>query len=174
MRKKLVLCLICFFCLSMLFGCGTSSDGNDKDPYSGQEMTENQTNTNDNNDGNNNDGVVGDIVDGAEDVVEDIGTAFSNLITDATDLREVDYTPLEERRGEMTEDMVAYLDLMKLEKEAPSMVASDEEGRRTIGLTLSEMLERGVLFENHIKKYPNGKTTFPLSGRFGQRTECWS
>ena len=39
------------------------------------------------------------------------------------------------------------------------MTMSDEENRMTIGLTLSEMLERAVLFEQHIEKYPNNVST---------------
>lgn len=59
----------------------------------------------------------------------------------------------------MPEDMIAFMDLMKLEAESPSMVMSDEENRKVINMTLSEMLERAALFEQHIEKYPNHVTT---------------
>ena len=39
------------------------------------------------------------------------------------------------------------------------MVMSDEENRRVINMTLSEMLERALLFEQHLQKYPNDVTT---------------
>ena len=59
----------------------------------------------------------------------------------------------------MPEDMIAFMDLMKLEAETPSMVMSSEENRKVIGMTLSEMLERALLFEHHIEKYPDAVTT---------------
>ena len=39
------------------------------------------------------------------------------------------------------------------------MVMSDKENRKVINMTLSEMLERAALFEQHIEKYPNHVTT---------------
>lgn len=55
----------------------------------------------------------------------------------------------------MPEDMIAFMELMRLEGDTPSMAMSNEENRKVINMTLSEMLERALLFEQHLVKYPN-------------------
>ena len=59
----------------------------------------------------------------------------------------------------MPEDMIAFMDLMRLEGDTPSMVMSDEENRKVINMTLAEMLERARLFEQHLEKYPNSTSS---------------
>ncbi len=59
----------------------------------------------------------------------------------------------------MPEDMIAFMDLMRLEGDTPSMAMSDEENRKVINMTLSELLERARLFEQHLEKYPNNVST---------------
>ena len=65
----------------------------------------------------------------------------------------------------MPEDMIAFMDLMRLEGDTPSMIMSDKENRKVINMTLSEMLERALLFEQHLEKYPNEVSSEP-------RQEC--
>lgn len=91
--------------------------------------------------------------------VADVERFFSGLLSFGDDIRNIDFTGLNDSRQYMSEDMVAFMDLMKLEHEAPSMVLSDEENRKVINMTLSEMLERALLFEKHLEKYPNHVTT---------------
>lgn len=89
----------------------------------------------------------------------DVKNFFSGLLGFGDDVRNIDFTRLESSRQYMPEDMIAFSDLMKLEADTPSMVMSDEENRRVINMTLSEMLERALLFEQHLQKYPNDVTT---------------
>ena len=91
--------------------------------------------------------------------VADVERFFSGLLSFGDDIRNIDFTGLNDSRQYMSEDMVAFMDLMKLEHEAPSMAMSDEENRKVINMTLSEMLERALLFEKHLEKYPNHVTT---------------
>lgn len=90
---------------------------------------------------------------------EDVEYFLGGLLNFGNDVRDIDFSKLEESRQYMPEDMIAFMDLMKLERESPSMVMSNEENRKVIGLTLSEMLERGLLFEQHLDKYPDNVTT---------------
>lgn len=89
----------------------------------------------------------------------DVERFFSGLLSFGNDIRNIDFTGLNDSRQYMPEDMVAFMDLMKLENEAPSMAMSDQENRKVINMTLSEMLERALLFEKHLEKYPNHVTT---------------
>ncbi len=91
--------------------------------------------------------------------VADVERFFSGLLSFGDDIRNIDFTGLNDSRQYMPEDMVAFMDLMKLENETPSMAMSDEENRKVINMTLSEMLERALLFEQHLEKYPNHVTT---------------
>ena len=167
----------------MLSACGGNNEGN-KDPLTGQEQTsevatENassteQTDTSmtdefDNLLGQQNDpnGVIDYInmnIGNAGNM--DVERYLTGLLGYGENIRDIDFTRLEESRQHMPEDMVAFMELMKLEKESPSMTMSDEENRMTIGLTLSEMLERAVLFEQHIEKYPNNVSTEAASGLY--------
>jgi uncharacterized protein (DUF427 family) len=89
----------------------------------------------------------------------DVEYFFKGLFGFGTDIRDLDFTSLESSRQYMPEDMIAFTELMRLESDTPSMVMSDEENRRVINMTLSEMLERALLFEQHIEKYPDNVTT---------------
>lgn len=89
----------------------------------------------------------------------DVERFFSGILSFGDDIRDIDFAGLNDSRQYMPEDMVAFMDLMKLEGEAPSMAMSDEENRKVINMTLSEMLERALLFEKHLEKYPNHVTT---------------
>lgn len=169
--------------------CGRKDKVNDnQDPLTGQttqspEST--QEGSNDGNSGENGDGAVGDgsgdysefdamigdegtdpnhIIDYINTNIVSAGAAdverfFSGILSFGNDIRNIDFTGLNESRQYMPEDMVAFMDLMKLENETPSMAMSDEENRKVINMTLSEMLERALLFEKHLEKYPNHVTT---------------
>lgn len=89
----------------------------------------------------------------------DVERFFSGILSFGNDIRNIDFTGLNDSRQYMPEDMVAFMDLMKLENDTPSMAMSDEENRKVINMTLSEMLERALLFEKHLEKYPNHVTT---------------
>ncbi|MBQ6787496.1 MAG: bacteriocin immunity protein [Lachnospiraceae bacterium] len=176
MKKKVVLLLMSITCCAMLSACGGNNEEN-TDPLTGQEqtteiatedvpMTEqagtNMTDEFDSLLGQPNDanGVIDYIntnIANAGDM--DVDRYLTGLLGYGDNIRDIDFTRLEESRQHMPEDMVAFMELMKLEAESPSMTMSDEENRMTIGLTLSEMLERAVLFEQHIEKYPNNVST---------------
>lgn len=87
--------------------------------------------------------------------VSDVKRFFTGLLGFGDDIRNIDFTGLEDSRQYMPEDMIAFMDLMRLESDTPSMVMSNEENRKVINMTLSEMLERARLFEQHLEKYPN-------------------
>lgn len=176
MKKKVVLLLMSITCCAMLSACGGNNEEN-KDPLTGQEQTSeattegassteqaeaNMTDEFDNLLGQPNDanGVIDYInsnIVNAGDM--EVDRYLTGLLGYGNNIRDIDFTRLEESRQHMPEDMVAFMELMKLEKESPSMTMSNEENRMTIGLTLSEMLERAVLFEQHIEKYPNNVST---------------
>lgn len=91
--------------------------------------------------------------------ISDVEHLFTGLLGFGDDIRNIDFARLEDSRQYMPEDVIAFMDLMKIESEKPSMVMEDTENRRVINMTLSEMLERAVLFEQHLKKYPDNVTT---------------
>ena len=145
----------------MLSACGGGNKEN-KDPLTGQEQTSEAategaslTEQADTNMTDEFDTLLGQPND-ANGVIDYINTNISNasdmeverymtgLLGYGNSIRDIDFSRLEESRQYMPEDMVAFMELMKLEKESPSMTMSNEENRMTIGLTLSEMLERAV------------------------------
>ena len=173
MKKKIVTTLLCITSCLVLASCGQK--GNEgKDPLTGEEQSQTQessseeeTQTGDNRDF---DTVVSEASQPSEimDYLntnlpnasnEDTTRYLSGLLGYGDDIRNIDFTQLEDSRQYMPEDMIAFMDLMKLETETPSMVMSTEENRKVIGMTLSEMLERALLFEHHIEKYPDAVTT---------------
>jgi len=177
--------IACALTLS-LSACGKKDKVNEnQDPLTGEDTntqettqtnTENGDNNGDNNGGNSGDfsdfdAMIGDENTSPNDIMDYINTNivsagaadverfFSGLLSFGDDIRNIDFTGLDDSRQYMPEDMIAFMDLMKLEAESPSMVMSDEENRKVINMTLSEMLERAALFEQHIEKYPNHVTT---------------
>lgn len=178
MKKKIILLVMCVTCCTMFSACGNNNNNNENtDPLTGQEQTTEiaqddvpmgeNANTGSDNDfdtllgqENNANGVIDYINTNIVGATEnDINRFFTGLLGYGNNIRDIDFTRLDESRQYMPEDMVAFMELMKLETESPSMVMSDEENRMTIGLTLSEMLERALLFEQHIEKYPNSAST---------------
>lgn len=173
MKKKIVITMLCITSCFVLASCGKK--GNErKDPLTGEEQSQTQesssqeeTQTGDNRDF---DTVVSEASQ-PSDIIDYINTNLPNasngetgrylsgLLEFGNDVRDIDFTQLEDSRQYMPEDMIAFMDLMKLEAETPSMVMSSEENRKVIGMTLSEMLERALLFEHHIEKYPDAVTT---------------
>lgn len=176
MKKKVVVTLLGVMCCAMLYGCGRGNNDANQDPLTGEEMTTEITTENvplDNQAGTADefDQLLGQDTTDATGIIDyintNIGTAaendvrrfFTGLLNFGDDIRNIDFTGLEASRQYMPEDMIAFSELMKLEADSPSMVMSDGENRREIGLTLSEMLERALLFEHHIEKYPDEVST---------------
>lgn len=179
--KKLTAAAViaCTLALS-LSACG-SKKGNvneNQDPLTGEDMSDTAASDEDN--GNEGEGggdysefdaMINDENTNPNDIMDYINTNivsagvadverfFSGLLGFGDDIRDIDFTGLEDSRQYMPEDMIAFMDLMKLEADTPSMVMSDEENRRVINMTLSEMLERALLFEQHLEKYPDNVTT---------------
>lgn len=178
MKKRIKLACVSIACVCLLAACGTTDNnsGNaneNKDPLTGDEISDTQeTQTQiDSADGmlstaDEFDGILNES-DNPSDVIDyinnNIGNAAENdvkkflngILNFGDDIRNIDFTRLDESKQYMPEDMIAFMELMKLEADTPSMVMSDEENRKVIGLTLSEMLERALLFEQHLQKYPN-------------------
>lgn len=183
MKKKcLVMCIGITFCL-LLAGCGKTNGNQGKDPLTGTEKTSSadesasQTSSQDEgiiggNGGNGQnfeellgqEGNSSDIIDYINNNIESASDAdarryIGGLLGYGDNIRDIDFTMLNESRQYMPEDMIAFMELMKLESDTPSMVASDEGNGKVIGLTLSEMLERALLYEQHLEKYPNEVTS---------------
>ncbi len=183
---KAVLAALCFACALSTSACGKKDNRNEgKDPITGadqsqtNESSDNEGSNEGNNEGGSNaadgdysefDAMIGDqntdpnqIIDYintniAGAAVSDVKNFFTGLLGFGDDIRNIDFTQLEGSRQYMPEDMIAFMDLMRLEGDTPSMIMSDEENRRVINMTLSEMLERARLFEQHLEKYPDGVT----------------
>ncbi len=175
--------------MTLAFGvtaCGSGKVNENKDPLTGEDMSqqESQSSENAGSEGSSEDGsgesagdlsafdeMLKDERNDANSIIDYINTNIvgagadevkklvSGLLSFGDDIRNIDFTRLDDSRQYMPEDMVAFMDLMKLEADTPSMVMSDEENRRVINMTLSEMLERARLFEQHIEKYPDAVTT---------------
>ncbi len=173
MKKKLVLLALGISCSILVVGCGMGNK--EQDPLTGEEMTNEQITEepvamDDNVVDRDFDTILGtatsptEIIDyintnivGATET--DVRRFFEGLFGYGDNIRDIDFTALEQSRQHMPEDMIAFMDLMRLERDTPSMVTSNENDRMEIGLTLSEMLERALLFEEHIKKYPDSAST---------------
>ena len=173
MKKKVVITVLCVMSCFMLASCGKK--GNEgKDPLTGEEQNqaEESSSTEESQTGDNRDfDTVLSEASQPMEIMDYINTNLPNasnedtnrylggLLSFGNDVRDIDFTQLEDSRQYMPEDMIAFMDLMKLEAETPSMVMSTEENRKVIGMTLSEMLERALLFEQHVEKYPDNVTT---------------
>jgi hypothetical protein len=179
LMQKITLTALCTSCVLSLSACGNNNTTNeDKDPLTGDEVTENnESETADGNETGWNgdygefDTMINDENTNPNDIIDYINTNivsagandveyfFKGLLGFGSDVRDIDFTGLESSRQYMPEDMIAFTELMRLESDTPSMVMSDEENRRVINMTLSEMLERALLFEQHLEKYPDNVTT---------------
>lgn len=179
--QKTVLMAVCLTCALSMSACGFNKKNNqnnqNNDPLTGEQMSEtDESNTSQgmNTTGGNYaefDTMINDENTNPNDIINYINTNivsagvndveyfFRGLLGFGNDIRNIDFTGLEESRQYMPEDMIAFMDLMKLEADTPSMVMSNEENRRVINMTLSEMLERALLFEQHLEKYPDNVTT---------------
>lgn len=177
--QKAAFAAVCFACALSLSACGKRDNRNEnKDPVTGADQSQtNESNSNEggsesgsgaaNGDHSEFDAMIGDentdpnsIMDYintniAGAAVADVRNFFSGLLNFRDDIRDIDFTRLEDSRQYMPEDMIAFMELMRLEGDTPSMVMSDKENRKMINMTLSEMLERARLFEQHLEKFPN-------------------
>lgn len=185
LTRKALLAALCFTCVFSISACGKRSNTNqNKDPLTGVDQSQTDESGTGGSEGSSEgasgseggdhsefDAMIGDentdpnsIIDYintniAGAAVSDVEKFFSGLLGFGSDIRNIDFTRLEDSRQYMPEDMIAFMDLMRLEGETPSMVMSDEENRRVINMTLSEMLERARLFEQHLEKYPNSTSS---------------
>lgn len=180
---RAVLTAVCLTCALSITACGKRSNTNqNKDPLTGVDQS--QTNESGSSDGANENGteggsgaaaggysefdaMIGDkntdpnsIIDYintniAGAAMNDVKNFFKGLLGFGSDVRDIDFARLEDSRQYMPEDMIAFMELMRLEGDTPSMAMSNEENRKVINMTLSEMLERALLFEQHLAKYPN-------------------
>lgn len=180
---RAVLTAVCLTCALSITACGKRSNTNqNKDPLTGVDQS--QTNESGSSDGANENGTEGgsgaaagdysefDAMIGDENTdpnsiidyintniagaaMSDVKNFFKGLLGFGSDVRDIDFTRLEDSRQYMPEDMIAFMELMRLEGDKPSMAMSNEENRKVINMTLSEMLERALLFEQHLAKYPN-------------------
>lgn len=184
MKKNLtvhraVLAALCVTCTLSISACGKKDNRNEnKDPITGADQSQtNESGSMEGSSENGSDTAAGDhsefdamIGDENTDpnniinyintniagaAISDVKRFFTGLLSFGDDIRMIDFTRLEDSRQYMPEDVIAFMDLMRLEGDTPSMVMSDEENRRVINMTLSEMLERARLFEQHLEKYPN-------------------
>lgn len=179
--RKAVLTALCLTCALSAAACGKKANTNEnKDPLTGEDKS--QTNESGSEEGSGTEGSSGaaagdysefDAMIGDENTdpnsiidyintniagaaVSDVKNFFTGLLSFGDDIRNIDFKGLEDSRQYMPEDMIAFMDLMRLEGDTPSMAMSNEENRKVINMTLSEMLERARLFEQHLEKYPNG------------------
>lgn len=181
--QKAVITALCLACAFSVSACGKRSSTNqNKDPLTGVDQSQSSESGSSeggseagsedasgaaNGDFSEFDAMIGDentdpnsIIDYintniAGAAMSDVRNFFTGLLSFGSDVRNIDFTRLEDSRQYMPEDMIAFMDLMRLEGQTPSMVMSDEENRKVINMTLSEMLERALLFEQHLAKYPN-------------------
>jgi hypothetical protein len=162
-----------------LSACGSKNNTTEnKDPLTGEEVTEDETDNTDienenvwNGDFTDYDTMLADENTDPNDIMDYINTNivsaaaddveyfFKGLLGFGNDIRDLDFTGLEASRQYMPEDMIAFTELMRLESDTPSMAMSDTENRKVINMTLSEMLERALLFEQHLEKYPDNVST---------------
>lgn len=181
--RRAVLAAMCVTCALSVSACGKKDNRNEnKDPITGADQSQtnesgsteggSEGNTEGGSDTTNGDHSEFDAMIGDENTdpnsiinyintniagaaVSDVRRFFTGLLNFGDDIRNIDFTGLEDSRQYMPEDMIAFMDLMRLEGDTPSMVMSDEENRKEINMTLSEMLERARLYEQHLEKYPN-------------------
>ena len=180
--RRAILAAMCVTCALSISACGKKDNRNEnKDPITGADQSQtNESGSTEGSSGNSEgstdtaggdhsefDAMIGDKntdpntiinyintnIAGA--AVSDVKRFFTGLLSFGDDIRNIDFTGLEDSRQYMPEDMIAFMDLMRLEGDTPSMIMSDKENRKVINMTLSEMLERALLFEQHLEKYPN-------------------
>jgi hypothetical protein len=179
MKKKYLLLTLCLSCALLLSACGNkNNDAESKDPLTGEEVSEDNTTENYidnentwNGDFTDYDTMLADENTDPNDIMDYINTNivtaaaddveyfFKGILGFGNDVRDIDFTGLESSKQYMPEDMIAFTELMRLESDTPSMAMSDTENRKVINMTLSEMLERALLFEQHLEKYPDNVST---------------
>lgn len=145
--KKAALATVCLACVLSVSACGKKDNRNDnKDPITGEsQMQSNDGNGSEaGTDGSNEGGsdtaagdhsefeaMIGDentdpnsIIDYintniAGAAVSDVKNFFTGLLGFGDDIRNIDFTRLEDSRKYMPEDMIAFMDLMRLEGDTP-------------------------------------------------------
>lgn len=184
LAHKTILAAVCLACALSMSACGSRDEGNEnKDPLTGEDMSQTDTSQTEGSseagsqtaESANGFSEFDTMLDNEEtdpnEIISYINTNivnagandvkrfFTGILSFGDDVRDIDLTGLNDSRKYMPEDMVAFMELMSLETEKPSMKMSSSENRRVINMTLSEMLERAVMFENHLVRYPEGVST---------------
>ena len=134
--QKAILAAVCFACALSVSACGKRDNRNEnKDPITGADQSQtNESNSSETGSGAANgdysafDAMIGDentdpnsIMDYintniAGAAVSDVRNFFSGLLNFRDDIRDIDFTRLEDSRQYMPEDMIAFMELMRLEK----------------------------------------------------------
>ena len=181
LRNKIFFTTIAIACALSVSACGRKDNNNENnDPLTGEEMSQTEETagdmqTGDAADHGEFDRILNESTD-ANDVIDYINTNiigagvteierfFTGLFNFGDNIRDIEFERLNDSKQHMPEDMIAFMDLMQLEKEKPSITMSGEENNKAINMTLSELLERALLFEQHIVKYPDNVST-PAAAR---------
>lgn len=87
---------------------------------------------------------------------KDADQLVNGLIGYLTDADAADYNRLSKQKNYFTEEMQEYIELMKQEQNAPSVLNQE------IKAPLSELLLRAEQMEEHARKYPEG-VTYPYT-----------
>ncbi len=180
--RKAVLAALCVICALSVSACAKRDNRNEnRDPITGADQSQTNESGSEgaseggsdtaNGDHSEFDAMINDedtdpnsiinyintnIVGAAE---SDVKRFFTGILSFGDDIRNIDFTGLEDSRPYMDDDMIAFMDLMRLERDTPSMIMSDEENRKMINMSLAEMLERARLFEQHLEKYPDATSS---------------
>lgn len=172
------LAVVCISCALSLSACGSNKNEN-RDPITGADMSETQESSSAMGSENNSDmasgedysefdRMIGDENTDPNTIIDYINTNanesnaqrfLKGLLGFGSDLRNIDLSRLDNSKQYMPQDVIAFIELMRLEASEPSMILSDQENRRVINMPLRDMLERAIMFEQHLKKYPNNVTT---------------
>lgn len=180
LRNKLFFTTIAIACALSVSACGRKNNNNENnDPLTGEEMLQEETANNEQTGDAADHGEFDRILNESTDVndvidyintniigaaVTDVERFFTGLFNFGDNIRDIEFDRLNDSKQHMPEDMIAFMDLMQLEKEKPSITMSGEANTKAINMTLSEMLERALLFEQHIVKYPDNVST-PAAAR---------
>lgn len=180
MKKKIVETLLVAAALTLLAGCGKANntpenvtdnnltqdttDNNMQDTTAAEDVTDNGT-TNE----------TTDLITGYDNVVmtagsqeeiyqymeenipnataEEVDHMIGGLLSYSGVPTSIDYARLANHTDYMSDEMRRFVELMKREQELPTV---SEDGMSS--LTVTELLNRAVEFENLMKDYPQGRT----------------
>ncbi len=176
LKNKLFVTTAAMICALSISACGSNDNANEnQDPMNNEGMTQteemtSETATENGTDNGEFDRILNESTESNDVIdyintnivdagVEDVERFFTGLFNFGDNIRDIDFTRLNDSKQHMPEDVIAFMDLMQLEAETPSITMAEGENRNTINMTLSEMLDRALLFEQHIVRYPDNVST---------------